>query len=126
MSTTSEHTNASRDYEEQFSADRGSVSNQGAGSQLGAKKGGLLGRGWRKMTWVLIGWSTLIVVGSVMASGHTVERTTAECQSTLGAVGPCQEVASATGAAQFEHLMKIGIVGFAVLSLVWFMTRQQD
>lgn len=126
MSTTSEHTHASRDYKEQLTAGRGSVDDHGPGSQFGAKKGGLLGRGWRKMTWVLIGWSTLIVVGSLMASGHTVERTTAECQSTLGAGGACQEVANATGTAQFEHLMKIGVVGFVVLSLVWFMTRQQD
>jgi hypothetical protein len=126
MSTEPEHLYGPGHQTAQLTADLGPASRDGAGRQVTGKKGGLLGRGWRKMTWVLIGWSTLIVVGSLMASGHTVDRTTAECQSTLGAGGMCQEAASATGAAQFEHLMKIGVVGFVVLSLVWFMTRQKN
>ncbi len=126
MSTASEHIYGPGDHTGQLTADLGPANHDGAGRQVAGKKGGLLGRGWRKMTWVLIAWSTLIVVGSLVASGHTVDRTTAECQSTLGTSGMCQEAASATGAAQLEHLMKIGVVGFVVLSLVWFMTRQKS
>jgi hypothetical protein len=104
----------------------GDSSSAGAGLPLTAKKGGLLRRGWRKITWVLIGWSALIVVGSLITAGDASNKVASECQSTLGASGTCQELASSSGAAQFEHLMKIGVVGFVVISLVWFMTRPQQ
>jgi hypothetical protein len=94
--------------------------------QTAARKGGLLRRGWRKITWVLIGWSTLIVLGSLITAGDASNKVASECQSSLGTGGICQETASSIGAAQFEHLMKIGFVGFVVISLVWFMTRPQQ
>ena len=89
------------------------------------RRRGLLGRGWRTMTWVLIGWSTLIVVGGLIVSGHTDSKTASECQNVFGDGSLCQQTGSATGAAQFEHIMTIGVVGFVVLSIVWFMTRPQ-
>jgi hypothetical protein len=125
MSTASGHTHTAGDYTARVTADSGAESHDGARRQASAKKGGLLRRGWRKITWVLIGWSTLIVVGSLITAGDASNKVASECQGTLGTSGICQEAASTTGAAQFEHLMKIGFVGFVVISLVWFMTRPQ-
>ncbi|HWF34386.1 MAG TPA: hypothetical protein VG295_03415 [Solirubrobacteraceae bacterium] len=85
----------------------------------------LFRRGWRKITWVLIAWSTLIVIGGLAVSGHTSSRLTSSCQSSLGDSSLCQQVGSQTGVAQFEHIFKIGLVGFAVLAVIWFMTRPQ-
>ena len=123
MSTASGHTHTPSDHTARLTADFGSGSHDGARGQLSAKRGGLLRRGWRKITWVLIGWSTVIVVGPLITAGDASNKVASECQSTLGTSSTCQEVASTTGADQFEHLMKIGFVGFVVLSLVWFMTR---
>jgi hypothetical protein len=97
-----------------------------AGKQFAGKKRGLLGRGWRKITWLIIGWSTLVVVGGLAISGHTANKLTSSCQNTLDAGSLCQQVGSQTATDQFEHIMKIGLVGFAVLSVIWFMTRPQN
>jgi len=102
------------------------ASYQDAGKHLAGKKRGLLGRGWRKITWLIIGWSTLVVIGGLAISGHTGSKLSSSCQNTLGAGSVCQQVGSQTAAGQFEHIMKIGLVGFAVLSVIWFMTRPQN
>ncbi len=88
----------------------------------------LVGRGWRKMTWVLITWSAFILVLAVATAGSADTTTTSSCQSsTLGYGGSlCGQVGSQNAAAQFEHVMKIGVVGFAILSIIWFMSRPQD
>ena len=85
-----------------------------------------LGRGWRKMTWVIIAWSALVVVGGLAISGHTANKFTSSCQNTLGASSLCQQVGAQTASQQFEHIMKIGVVGFIILSILWFMTRPQQ
>jgi len=90
------------------------------------KKTGLLRRGWRKMTWVLITWSSFILVVAVATAGHTASTTASSCQSTLGGGSLCDQVSSQNAAAQFEHVMKIGIAGFVVMAIVWFMSRPQD
>lgn len=90
------------------------------------RKGGLLRRGWRKSTWALIAWCALIAVGCVVAlnSGHDA---TAQCQSIGGSLGSyCQESVNSQVGAKVGHVLKIGFLGFVVLSIVWFMTRPQD
>ena len=89
------------------------------------KKRGLFGRGWRKMTWALIAWSTLVLVGGLIASGNTDRRLTSACQNSLGDGSLCQQVGSQNAVNQFEHILKIGLVGFAILAVIWFMTRPQ-
>lgn len=87
----------------------------------------LVGRGWRKMTWVLIAWSAFIVVWAAASAGYDDSTTTSSCQSVaLGYGAPCDQLGSQNAAAQFEHAMKIGVVGFAILSIISFMSRQQD
>jgi hypothetical protein len=94
--------------------------------QVGSRARHLLGRGWRKMTWVMITWSAFILVVAVATAGNTDSTMTSSCQSTLGDGSLCDQVGSQNAAAQFEHVMKIGVVGFAILSIIWFMSRPQD
>ena len=77
------------------------------------------------MTWVLIAWSTLVVVGGLAIAGHTSNELSSSCQKSLGDGSLCQQVGSQTGADQFGHIMKIGVIGFVILSIVWFMARPQ-
>lgn len=90
------------------------------------RRRGLLGRGYRKITWVIVAWCTLVVVGGLALAGHTSNQITSACQKSLGDGSYCQQAASQTGAAQFEHILKIGVVGFVILSIIWFMTRPQS
>jgi hypothetical protein len=123
MSTFSEQASAA----DNIATNVDPAGHEGAGGQVGGKKRrSLLGRGWRKITWVMIGWSTLIVLGGLAVSGHTANKLSSSCQNTLGPGSLCQEVGNQTAAAQFEHIMKIGVVGFVVLSIIWFMTRPQN
>lgn len=89
------------------------------------RRRGLLHRGWRKMTWVLIAYSALVVVGGLALAGHTMKQDTSACQNGLGGGSVCQQLAGQDSAAQFEHILKLGVVGFVILSIIWFMTRPQ-
>lgn len=81
---------------------------------------------FRKMTWVLILWSALILVWVVSAAGSTWDDvddcvaegilTRQECQDSIDA---------GTGIGIFLVLI-FGFVGFVVLGMVWFMTRPKD
>lgn len=90
------------------------------------RRRGLLHRGWRKVTWVMIAWSTLVVLGGLALAGHTSNEYSSACQTTLGGDSICQQVGNRAASDQFEHIMKIGVVGFVILSLVWLMTRPRD
>lgn len=89
------------------------------------RKRGLLGRGWRKITWVMIAWSTLVVIGGLALAGHTGNQYSSDCSQALGGGGLCQQVGNQAASDQFGHIMKIGVVGFVILSIIWFMTRPQ-
>jgi hypothetical protein len=96
---------------------------------VGNVKRSILRRGWRKATWAIIAWSSLIIAGAVLTTASATSRVTNECQGTFGQLGmggSCHEMAQQAGTAQFEHIMKIGVVGFLILSIVWFMTRPQN
>jgi hypothetical protein len=84
---------------------------------------GLLHRGWRKITWVMIAWSTLVVVGGLALAGHASSQYSSDCQNALGAGSLCQQVGNQAASDQLGHILKIGVVGFVILSIIWFMTR---
>ena len=92
----------------------------------GHTRGGLLRRGWRKMTWVLIGYSTVTVLVALASAGSAGNKIHSACQSGLGDASTCQQLSGETVVAHFEHVMKLGLVGFAVLAVIWFMTRAQN
>jgi hypothetical protein len=79
------------------------------------------------MTWALIGWSVLVVIAGLALSAHASSQVSSQCMNSLYDVGGvCQQVAQQTGGQEFEHVLKIGVVGFAVLAAVWFMSRPRD
>jgi hypothetical protein len=90
------------------------------------RRRGLLNRGWRKITWVIIAWSTLVVIGGLALAGHTSNQYSSDCQKTLGGDSLCQQVGNQAASDQFGHILKIGVVGFVILSIIWFMTRPQN
>lgn len=90
------------------------------------RRRGLLGRGYRKMTWVIVAWSALVVVGGLALAGHAGNQISSACHKSLGNGSVCQQLTSQTATAQFEHVLKLGFVGFVILSVIWFMTRPQS
>ena len=87
---------------------------------------GFLRRGWRKITWVMIGWGVLIAIGCLAAfgsGGHAIS----ECQSIGGSLGGvCQEAVASKIEAKVQHMLTIGALGFLALAAVWMMTKQKD
>ena len=70
---------------------------------------------WRKMTWVLIIWTALILVWMIAgAAGNDCASETSEA-----AESGC-EAGTGIGVALIGVL---GFMGFVFLSLIWFMTR---
>jgi zinc-ribbon domain len=75
-------------------------------------------RNWRKMTWVLIGFTVLMAIWAIAGTGQT------DC-------GDLTDEAEKLGCDAGEGIA-VGIIfllwflGFVVLSLVWFMTRPKD
>ena len=78
-------------------------------------------RRWRKMTWILIVWSVLILVGVLGAATGSDGQTVADCANG-GYLRPqnCQNV---TDAFNVALVLIIGFVGFTFLAAIWFMTR---
>ncbi len=70
---------------------------------------------WRKMTWVLIVWSVLILVWAV--SGSAANDCAAEATQLE------REACEAGTGIGVALIFLIGFFGFAFFSLIWFMTR---
>lgn len=87
---------------------------------------GILRRGWRKITWVMIAWGVLLVIGCLIAlssGGHEI----AECQKIGGGLGDvCKQAVAEKIEAKVEHLLTIGVLGFLGLAAVWVMTKAKD
>jgi hypothetical protein len=75
---------------------------------------------------VLIAWSTLVVVGGLALAGHASNRYSSACQNSLGDGSLCQQIGNQAAFDQFGHILKIGVVGFVILSIIWFMTRPRS
>ena len=78
---------------------------------------------WRKMTWVLIIWSAIILVwaigGGTSGANHCANQTGDAYLSAHTAQTACNTGVGIGVAA----ILTLGFIGFVVLSLVWFMTR---
>ena len=70
---------------------------------------------WRKMTWVLIGWTALILIWAIAGGAGN------DCgsETTQSAKDACE---AGTGIG-VGIILFIGFIGFVGLSLVWLMTR---
>jgi hypothetical protein len=116
-------------YEEQSTAPRGNppaIGDAHSGAQQAApRKHGLRHRGWRKITYGMIAWTTVMVLIAGSTAATASHQVATSCPQGYGLGSYCQGVASQVGANQFEHDMKIWLAGFVVLSIIWFMTRPQ-
>ena len=78
-------------------------------------------RKWRKMTWVLVAWSALIVVWMVGGANA------ADCGSQTGdsfiSDQTAQDACAAGAGIGVAIVALIGFFGFVFFSLIWFMTR---
>ncbi len=90
-----------------------------------SRRHGLLRRGWRKITYGMIAWTTMMVLIAGATAQSATHQVASSCPQGLGLGSYCQQVGSQVGANQFEHDMKIWLAGFVVLSIIWFMTRPQ-
>lgn len=72
---------------------------------------------WRKMTWVLIIWSALILIWAI-AGGSSAGN---ECASKTAKLS--REACEAGTGIGVALILFIGFVGFVFFSLIWFMTR---
>jgi hypothetical protein len=78
---------------------------------------------WRKMTWVVIAWCTLIVVWAISAGG-TAESSRSKCVSEhVLSEHTCESLSNAGAGIGIAIILLIGFFGFVFFSLIWFMTR---
>jgi hypothetical protein len=81
---------------------------------------------WRKMTWVLLIWTGLIlawVIGASASTGDDVDDCVAEGFLTRQ---ECQDsIDAGTGIGVFLVLI-FGFIGFMVFGLIWLMSRPKD
>jgi hypothetical protein len=80
----------------------------------------------RKMTWVLFGWCTLILVwaiggGASAKSENTKADAVRECGRAWAET--CQDAGEVGTVIGVGLILMIGFFGFVFLSLIWFMTR---
>lgn len=72
---------------------------------------------WRKMTWVLIIWSALILIWAIAGGGSVA--TDCANEATRSARNAC-EAGAGIG---ILLIFVIGFFGFMFFGLIWFMTR---
>lgn len=83
---------------------------------------------FRKMTWVLIIWTVLILVW-VFAAAASTDESVADCVADSGGLlteQDCQDAADAGAGIGIFLILLFGFVGFITLGLVWFMSRPKD
>jgi hypothetical protein len=71
------------------------------------------------MTWVLIAWSTLILIWAIAGGADAAEDCENEAERTF------QEACEAGAGIGILLILFIGFIGFVFFSLIWFMTRPQ-
>jgi hypothetical protein len=91
--------------------------------RLIVEDGGRDMRGWRKMTWALVVWTVLMAVW--LLSG--LSSASNNCGGLSGAdLTACQAGTAIGGGLAVTALFVIWLIGFIVLSIVWFMTRPRS
>lgn len=79
-------------------------------------------RRWRKMTWVLWGWTILMLVW-IVAGGISATNGDCDGESTAELRQLCEDATDVGAGIGIVALFVLWFVGFIVLSLVWLMTR---
>jgi hypothetical protein len=84
----------------------------------------------RKMTWVLVGWCTLILVWAIAGSASAAsESSISDCVRDSSGIltrADCQSAAEAGAGLGFLAVLFIGFFGFVFFGLIWFMSRPKE
>jgi hypothetical protein len=75
----------------------------------------------RKATWAIIIWSVLMLLWAVSVGDAVGDACTAE----LANRGACQLGATLGGGLALSFILVVWLIGFLVLSVIWFMSRPQ-
>jgi hypothetical protein len=82
---------------------------------------------WRKTTWAIIAWSTLMVVwmigGGISASHKAAEQCAHPYPLTTQ---ECLDASHAGAGIGIGLLIVLWFIGFVVLGFVWFMTKPRE
>lgn len=77
-------------------------------------------RHWRKMTWVILAWVALIIVWIAVGVNDVAD----DCNDEVGEARELCEAGRDIGAGiGVTIVVLIGVIGFIVLAIIWFMTR---
>jgi hypothetical protein len=80
-------------------------------------------RHWRKMTWVLVAWCSVIVLWAVVGGSSGASQCSKQAGGQYLSAHSAQQACNAgTGIAVFA-ILGVGFFGFVFFSLIWFMTR---
>ncbi len=81
--------------------------------------------GWRKMTYVLWAWTIIFGIWIIAGSSSGVSQANKDCATNHGvlSVQACQDASHAGTAIGAFLIFLLWLIGFLVLSIVWFMTR---
>lgn len=84
-------------------------------------------RNWRKMTWVVIGWCTLILAWAIGGASSGASKNAADCAHSAYLTAQDCLAASNTGTGiGVAIILLVGFFGFVFFSLIWFMTRPRQ
>lgn len=79
---------------------------------------------WRKMTWVLILWVSIILVWAIAGGSSGNHQSVADClKGGVLSQQTCTDAANAGTGIGVAIVLLIGFFGFVFLGLIWFMTR---
>ena len=81
-------------------------------------------RRWRKMTWVLVLWCTIILIWAI--AGGASSNPKGYCESHPSAYlsqKACEEAHTAGTGIGVAIVLVVGFVGFVFFSLIWLMTK---
>lgn len=78
---------------------------------------------WRKMTWVLIAWSALILVWAIGGGTSAANDCAKQTGDAYLSAHAAQEACNTGTGIGIAAIVILGFIGFVVLSLIWFMTR---
>jgi hypothetical protein len=82
------------------------------------------GPGWRKMTWVILTWSALMLAWIIGAAGSSdASSYCREHRSQYLSIRDCEAVHNAGTGIGVGLLVGLWFLGFVVLTLIWLMTR---
>jgi H+/Cl- antiporter ClcA len=88
------------------------------------KHRGVFMRRWRKMTWVLIGWCTIILIWAI--AGGASNNSQSYCESHPSqylSQHACEQARNVGTGLGVALILVIGFVGFVFFSIIWLMTK---